>query len=146
MDRCERKLSDDTNHNTNYWTELVNESFGVIDGAKKFIGYEVYHRTIFELTPPKAFRKIVESISRLLKTVVHQSIQRGASRRTRRTVKNMFKRSVGLARILTRYSMNDDLIVICKELQNEIAHYREQMSKSFTAIHTEQKDSSGDSL
>lgn len=145
IDRCERQLAGETSHNTEDWTELVNEGFAVIDGAKKFIGFEVYHGTMFDLVPPKAFRNLVDSISRILNSVVGQALQRGVIGKRRRTVKNMLRWSWGLARILSRNSANEELIDLCEKLQKEIAHHREQMKESTTTIRTEQTDS-GDLL
>ena len=137
IDRCERLLAGDTNHNTEDWTNLVNEGFAIINGAKKFIGFEVYHGTMFELVPPKAFRNLVSSISRLLKSIVSQVSQRGVTGKPRRTVKNMLKLSKGLAHTLSRNSDNEELIDLCEELQKKIANHREQMNEPLTAISTE---------
>ena len=120
-------LSEDTSLNDEDWTEVVNRFFAVVWGAKKYIGFEVYHKTMFDLVPPKAIRIFIDSISSTLKLVVQQGIERGMTGKPLRTVKNTLKTSKSLAFTIARYSRNEELDIICKKLRQEIVHHKEQM-------------------
>lgn len=132
INRCEQEVS----LNAKDLTELINESFGIIDGVKRFIGFEVYHGAILNLVPPKAFQKLVLSISNLLNSLVSQALQQGVTGKSRKTLKNMLNWSKRLARTLSYNSTNQELIDLCENLIRDTKHHLSQMKTTSTVAST----------